>query len=187
MRFRVQWFSVAAQEPLAGQGAASRWLYVGGGALRSTQSGYSFQFADPPDGSVQFAARWHFQWRGAAQAQRRYRGGRSAPSATPARGFQAWRAATRPGRSEALCVDQARNRRGSLVITRVHAQRLQARDLAGVVHGPHVELAAGLVHRAHQPAAHQQPVGHDRLALPRAGSPARPVRAGPARIQRSAP
>ena len=50
------------------------------------------------------------------------------------------------------------------MITPSTPDALQRRDAGRVVHGPHVDLSAGPVHRLHQPAAGQDLVGHDRLA-----------------------
>ncbi len=68
MRFEVQFYSAMRQRFVA-TGSSSRWIRVGDGR-RSVQSGYSFQFADPPVGG-QFVMRGIVQFRYSARRKRK--------------------------------------------------------------------------------------------------------------------
>ncbi len=68
MRFEAQWFDASRQRFVA-SGASSRWIHVGSARFRSTQSGFSFQFAPPPPGT-EFTMRGlvRFEWRAQREA-----------------------------------------------------------------------------------------------------------------------
>lgn len=70
MRFEVQFYS-ATRQRFVPTGSSSRWIKVGDGR-RSVQSGYSFQFADPPEGG-QFVMRGIVQFRYSARRKRKGR------------------------------------------------------------------------------------------------------------------
>ena len=64
MRFEAQWFDRSRNRFVA-SGSSSRWIRVGSARFRSTQSGFSFQFA-PPQAGTEFTMRGlvNFEWRG---------------------------------------------------------------------------------------------------------------------------
>src|SRR5918998_386850 len=63
MHFSAEWYSRSKKRWLA-TGSASPWIKAGSARYRSMQRGYSFQFADPPQGTT-FLMRGvvRFQWR----------------------------------------------------------------------------------------------------------------------------
>lgn len=69
MRFSVQFYSATRQGFVASD-SSSRWLRVGDGRAAATQSGFSFRFADPPEGQ-QFVLRGIVQFRYTAKRKRR--------------------------------------------------------------------------------------------------------------------
>lgn len=66
MRFRAEYWSRSLQDwaPVAGVGGASPWVYAGPARYGRRQSGWTFQFAPPPEG-VTFTMRAivEFEWR----------------------------------------------------------------------------------------------------------------------------
>ena len=64
MRFEAQWFDRRTNRFVA-SGSSSRWIHVGSARFRSTQSGFSFAFGQPPAGT-EFTLRGlvNFEWRG---------------------------------------------------------------------------------------------------------------------------
>jgi len=68
VHFRVQFWSVTRQRFLEAD-ASTRWLRVGGGRRAATQAGFSFPFADPPEGE-QFVLRGVVQFRYTARRKR---------------------------------------------------------------------------------------------------------------------
>jgi hypothetical protein len=63
MRFEAQFFD-ASRQRFVGSGASSRWIRVGSARFKSTQAGFSFQFAPPAPGA-EFTLRGlvNFEWR----------------------------------------------------------------------------------------------------------------------------
>ena len=105
MRFEVQYYDRVDRLWVL-TGSTSRWLRVGSARYKSTQAGFSFQFAQPPLGE-QFVMRGrvYFEWRA-----RRGRPGRKRWVAVMKRrritraGILGVEGGVPPGRSEALCV-----------------------------------------------------------------------------------
>ncbi len=64
MRFEAQWFDRSSHRFVA-SGSSSRWIHVGSARFKSTQSGFSFAFGQPPAGT-EFTMRGlvNFEWRG---------------------------------------------------------------------------------------------------------------------------
>jgi hypothetical protein len=71
MRFRIQFWSATRQSFVATD-SSSRWLRVGDGRAAATQSGFNFQFDDPPEGE-QFVMRGVVQFRYTALRRRKGR------------------------------------------------------------------------------------------------------------------
>jgi hypothetical protein len=69
MRFRIQFWS-ATRQSFVDTDSSSRWLRVGDGRAAATQSGFNFQFDDPPEGE-QFVMRGVVQFRYTAQRKRK--------------------------------------------------------------------------------------------------------------------
>lgn len=103
MRFRVQWFSFARNRWLDTR-SGTGWRYVGSARFKSTQAGYSFKFADPPDGQA-FRLRGEvaFQWRARRKKSRRYTVVERAERTTR-RGVKRVEGGDPNGRSDAACV-----------------------------------------------------------------------------------
>jgi hypothetical protein len=103
MRFKVQWFSFEKNRWLD-TGSRTRWRYVGSARYRSTQAGYSFKFADPPQGS-EFRLRGEvgFQWRARKRGSKRLRVVERA-TRTTRRGIRGVEGGDPKGRSDAACV-----------------------------------------------------------------------------------
>ncbi len=68
MRFRVQFYSSTRQD-FVPTDSSSRWLRVGSGRARATQSGFNFRFDDPPPGE-EFVLRGVVQFRYTAKRRR---------------------------------------------------------------------------------------------------------------------
>jgi hypothetical protein len=71
MRFRIQFWSETRQG-FVDTDSSSRWLRVGDGRARATQSGFNFRFEDPPEGE-QFVLRGVVQFRYTAPRRRKGR------------------------------------------------------------------------------------------------------------------
>ena len=118
MRFRVQFYSATRQDFVATD-SSSRWLRVGSGRARATQSGFNFRFDDPPAGE-QFVLRGVVQFRYTAKRRRNGK--------TRWRVVKQYERLTRSGQRGVQAADPRRrllralhhpagNRRGSFVIT----------------------------------------------------------------------
>ena len=186
MRFRVQF------QNDEGAGARSRagrcGLRLGprrGGAPRRARRRLELrvQAAGRPAARTSCAASCRSS--GARQARGEARSRACTEAATPApRAPSRPTSAPRPARSPER--DQASNSRGSFVITPVTPSASSARIRARVVDRPHVEVAAGVAQRPHEPRRDELPVRHQRVAAAGAhvlgGDPGQP----PARVAAAA-
>lgn len=105
MRFRIQFWSPTRQS-FVPTDSSSRWLRVGDGSARATQSGFNFRFDDPPEGE-QFVLRGVVQYRYTAlrkrKGKRRWRVVKQYERLTRS-GERNVQSADPPGASFALCV-----------------------------------------------------------------------------------
>ena len=63
MRFEAQWYS-ARRNRFVPTGSSSRWVSAGSARYKSSQAGFSFQFADPPAGAAfLMRGKVSYQWR----------------------------------------------------------------------------------------------------------------------------
>ena len=69
MHFSAEWYSTGKKRWVA-TGSSSPWIRAGSARYRSTQRGYSFQFADPPRGTT-FLMRGvvRYEWRSSRTAK----------------------------------------------------------------------------------------------------------------------
>ena len=105
MRFRAQFWSVIRQS-FVDTDSSTRWLRVGTGRPAATQSGFNFQFDDPPEGQ-QFVLRGVVQFRYTAPRRRagrtRWRVVRQHERITRS-GQTGVQAGDPPGASYAMCI-----------------------------------------------------------------------------------
>lgn len=96
MHFSAQWYDTGRKRWVA-TGSASKWMRVGSARFRSTQAGYSFQFADPPRGA-RFLMRGvvRYQWRRGNRVLKR-------ASRVTKGGYRGVVGGTPAGRSDAVC------------------------------------------------------------------------------------
>ena len=63
MRFEAQWYSTKRRR-FVPTGSSSRWVSAGSARYKSSQAGFSFQFADPPPGTTfLMRGKVSYQWR----------------------------------------------------------------------------------------------------------------------------
>ena len=63
MRFEALWYS-RKQDRFVPTGSISRWVHVGSARYQSSQAGFNFQFADPPEGTTfLMRGKVDYQWR----------------------------------------------------------------------------------------------------------------------------
>jgi hypothetical protein len=101
MRFEAQFFSLLRNR-FVPTPSSSPWIRVGVARRRSTQSGFSFSFLEPPEGQ-QFVLRGKVDFRWTARRKRRWVVVRTATRLTRA-GVKGVEGGNPPGRSDALCV-----------------------------------------------------------------------------------
>ena len=100
-RFEAQWYS-AKRRRFVPTGSRSRWISAGSARYKSSQTGYSFQFADPPPGTTYLMrGKVSYQWR--ARRARRWVVVRRASRLTVA-GMKGVKGGDIEGRSDAFCL-----------------------------------------------------------------------------------
>ena len=158
-RIRIQWYDGSAWQSLGTSGDTG-YKHVGHG--RGTfQGGTTFTF-DPPAAGQQLILRGvvNVQWRAGKKVRGRAQLPTESGHANPKNPAPADVAGDLP--------DQPlTNSRGSLEMIAGDAEAFQLRDPRGIVDGPDVELAAGLLHDADRPAVDDGVVGHHRVDLAR--------------------
>ena len=176
MRFRASYYDRATEQwyDVPGDSSVSPWIKVGNARYRARQAGRRFHI-DPPLPTTSHVVRGvvDFRWRrkNGKVVRRTTRKTLSRPPDGPPR-----RPARLLGRAlrDHVPVASRSKRRGSFVITPCTPIASSRAIFFGVVHGPHVELAAGRADAAARAAASR-----------RSGAPSRPG-CGPARMKLAA-